>query len=350
MRATHALAIALLLALTSALPAAAAQDPAGVAVGEGEEASGTYVAVSLRGDAQGGFLAASGTGDAAGYIPVSVLGTCEGRDCVEASPAGPADAYYLAVTPDGEAEALVAASGEGPADGRFLSVSLTGPASSCQTFHLCAAFSGTGSSSGFLAVAVEGPADACPGVTGCAGVSLLGNASGSVAVAPAGHADGADVQAGTCNLLPTACETSADSAAALSPDGDASGDYAAVAPQGSADCSERGCLAVSDDDARCEGSPCLGAVSVRGSGACADLCVLAFGGSGAHQGRPLVAGSVSGPAEALLLGASVTGDSSGFYAASVTGEAEGRDRGVSGCETGRSAGTDAACGEPTLLP
>lgn len=352
MRATHALAIpiALALALASALPAAAAQDPVGAAVGDGEDASGTYLALSLRGDAHGGILAASGTGNAEGYIPVSVLGTCEGDRCVNASSSGPARGYYLAVTPDGEAQALVAASGTGTADGRFVSVSLTGPARSCMTFHLCAAFSGTGSSSGFLAVAVDGPAQACPGVTGCTGLSVLGNSSGSVAVAPTGHADGTDVQAGTCNLLAQACQVSADTAVTVSPGGDASASYLAVAPQGSAHCSEEGCVAVSHDDADCAGSPCLAAVSVTGTAGCSDLCVLAVGGQGASQGQPLVAGSVDGPAEALVLGASLTGNSSGFYAVSGTGQADGRDRGVSGCETGRSAGTDAACGGLPLLP
>lgn len=349
MRATHALVLALVLALPAALPAATA-DPVGVAAGEDEDASGTYVAVSLRGDAQGGLVAASGTGDAAGYVPVSVLGTCQGDDCVAATPSGPAQGYYLAVSPDGEAEALVAASGSGPADGRFLSVSLTGPARSCETFHLCAAFSGTGSSSGFLAVAVDGPADACPGVTGCTGLSVLGNASGSVAVAPTGYADGNDAQAGSCNVVTRVCTVEAGDAAAVDPGGDASGGFAAVAPQGSAECQEVGCVAVAGDDARCASpDPCVGAVSLQGNAACEGLCVVTYGTEGASEGDAAVAGSATGPADALVLGASVTGDSSGFYAVSGTGEADGRQRGVSGCETARSLGTDAACGGPSLL-
>lgn len=128
-----------------------------------------YYAVSGLGEAEGGLvavtgtgeaicdlslcLAASPTGDATGAVPVSATGDCRTtpadpyRSCQDVAPTEDAHGYYAAVSATGNAHggvAAVTARGDATCDGsRCVAVSGTGQAD-CEGAEVCVSVHGTG--------------------------------------------------------------------------------------------------------------------------------------------------------------------------------------------------------------
>lgn len=210
--------LALVLLLTaSAAGTAAAEDPAQVRIYRDSNAQ--FLAVSVFGDSSaavaasgtgnaGGLVAASGTGNAAGIVavapdghavgtvPVTVLGTCNFRDCAEVQTSGGADGYYLAASTGQESTAgLAAASGGGSARCSGLApacVAVTGT----HEARGGAALAGTGDAFGtFLGVSGTGDSEGLVAVTG------FGDAHGYVSASGTGHAEWGPLSVGGCDVL-----------------------------------------------------------------------------------------------------------------------------------------------------
>lgn len=139
--------------------------------------------------------------------------------------------------------------------------------------------------------------------------------------------------------------------AGISGTGQAFSSVVAVSGQGEAACGVIACLGAASGtgNATCL-RPCDLVVSGTGNATC-HTCFLSASGTGdASEGVASV--SLTGEAAGLLAGASATGDASGCIAVSGTGQAEadcspqGQVLALSGCETGREAGTELACGSP----
>lgn len=203
------------------------------------------------------------------------------------------------------------------------------------------AFSGTDEASGTAAVSGTGTADG-----GLLGAAADGDARGLAALSGTGAADGAAAASGTGSSQGLAAASGTGTAegetAAASGTGTA---WAPVAVSGSNDCGERACVALA-----LEGPADGQTVAVGGSGPASALVAasllgdadgtVAVSGTGAANGTLAVGGS--GPA-AGAVAVSGTDDANGTLAASLTGEADGLLLSVSGCQTARSLGVDAAC-------
>lgn len=114
------------------------------------DARGHDAAVSVLGNAQSSYLAASGTGDADGLVPLSGTGTCNGSACFGVE----GDGHWLGTSTSGDAAGIVAIAPSGAAEGGLVAVSAFGPASGGLV-----AVSATGDAEGGL-VAVSATGDA----------------------------------------------------------------------------------------------------------------------------------------------------------------------------------------------
>ncbi|HLE97912.1 MAG TPA: CARDB domain-containing protein [Candidatus Thermoplasmatota archaeon] len=234
------------------------------------DADGWYGGVTGTGHARGGWFGVSGTGDAEcwswtpfpqeclaasgtrdadgrlpvapvgdastgfGGIPVSLTGTCEGRSCVDVEPYGPASGHYLAASGDGDASSeWIAVAPTGDARGWALAATATGQAGE-HGRPATIALSGTGPShGGNLAVSGTGRSSSF-GVP----VSGTGNADGELGLG-ANYCDGV-----ACFAVEPDGDARGHWLAAAS-GGRATGDVAAIGVAGDAECTMFNCVAVS---------------------------------------------------------------------------------------------------------
>lgn len=219
----------------------------------GGDAHGGTATLAPQGDARGGLLAASGTGQSTGTVAASGTGDATGFAAAATGTGNATGAAALA--PDGEASGIVAASATGPASGLV-------------------AASAAGDVDGAVAVTATGDA------SGLAPVTATGEASGLAPVSAAGSCSGSGSDAGSSECF------------AVQP-GDAQGHNAAVGLAGDAECrADPVCLAAAG------AGNADGPVAAAGTG---DASALFLAASGTGDADGVVAVSGTGQARGIFL-------------------------------------------------